>query len=100
MKTYELIQRQTLHINMGKLVDDVIDCLAADYEPEDYDQIDDIDVNEAIECAIDYQETVRLCKNYNNWNKTFSRIAYDVAEYITTHNVQHELVPIILHYIV
>lgn len=100
MKTYELVQRQRLCINMKVLVDDVIDCLESDYEPEDYGQIDDSDVTEAIECAIDYQELVRLCKDYDNWNEIFSEIAYDVAEYIKTHNVQHELVPIILRYIV
>ena len=100
MKTYELVQRQRLYINMEKLTDDVIDYLATDYEPEDYDRIDDNDVTAAIEYAVDCQENVTLCYDYDNWDEILSDIAYDVAEYIKTHNVQHELVPIILHYIV
>ena len=60
MKTYELVQRQRLYINMEKLTDDVIDYLATDYEPEDYDRIDDNDVTAAIEYAVDCQENVTL----------------------------------------
>ena len=100
MKTYELVQRQRLYINMEKLMGDVIDCLATEYEPEDYDQINNIDVESAVEYAIDRQETVRLCSEYDNWDEILSDITYDVAEYIKTHNVQHELVPIILDYMV
>lgn len=100
MKTYELVQRQTLNINMKKLANDVIDYLATYYEPEDYHLIDDNDVTAAIEDAVDGQENVGLCSEYDNWGEILSDIAYDVAEYIKTHNVQHELVPIILHYIV
>ena len=100
MKTYELVQRQRLYINMEKLMGDVIDCLATEYEPEDYDQIDNIDVERAVEYAIDRQETVALCSEYDNWDEILSDITYDVAEYIKTHNVQHELVPVILDYIV
>lgn len=100
MKTYELVQRQRLYINIERMVDDVIDYLATDYEPEDYHLIDDNDVTAAIEYAVDCQENVTLCGEYDNWDEILSDIAYDVAEYINTHNVQDELVPIILHYIV
>ena len=100
MKTYELVQRQRLYINMEKLANGMIDYLATKYEPEDYHLIDGDDVTAAIEDAVDYQENVTLRSEYDNWNEILSEIAYDVAEYIKTHNVQHELVPIILHYIV
>lgn len=100
MKTYDLIQKQRLYINMEKLVDDVIDYLATEYEPEDYDQIDNIDVESAVEYAIDCQETVTLCSEYDNWDEILSDITYDIAEYINTHNIQDDLVPIILQYIV
>lgn len=100
MKTYELIQRQRLYINMEKLVDDVVDYLATEYEPEEHDQIDSFDVESAIEYAIDCQVTITLCSEYDNWNEILEDIANDIANYINTHNIQDDLIPIILQYIV
>ena len=95
MKTYDLIQKQRLFINMEKLVGDVIDCLATEYEPEDYDQIDCVDIENAIEYAIDCQETVTLCSEYDNWNEILEDITNDIAHYIDNHDIQDDLIPII-----
>lgn len=95
MKTYELVQRQRLYINMEKLVDDVIDYLATEYEPEEYDQMDCFDIESAIEYAIDCQETVTLCSEYDNWNEILEDITNDIAHYIDSHDIQHDLIPII-----
>lgn len=95
MKTYELIQRQRLYINMEKLVDDVVDYLATEYEPEEHDQIDSFDVESAIEYAIDCQVTITLRSEYDNWNEILEDIANDIANYINTHDIQEDLIPII-----
>lgn len=95
MKTYELVQRQRLYINMEKLVGDVVEYLATEYEPEDYDQIDCVDIENAIEYAIDCQETVTLCSEYDNWNEILEDITNDIAHYIECHNIQDDLIPII-----
>lgn len=95
MKTYDLIQKQRLYINMEKLVGDVIDYLATEYEPEDYDQIDCVDIENAIEYAIDCQETVTLCSEYDNWNEILEDITNDIAHYIDSHDIQEDLIPII-----
>ena len=90
MKVYELIQVQNISIIMCELVDTVIDCLASDYGPENYSQIDDLDIYSAIEYAVDC-----LNADYDNVNEIISNIYRDMVEYIDTHNIEHDLVAII-----
>ena len=98
MKTYDLKRR--LYIDMNELVGDVIEYLATEYNPKDYDQIDDMDIENAIEYSIDCQERISFYSDSDNWDEILNEIKDDIIEYINTQNVQHELIPIILHYIV
>ena len=95
MKKYELIQIQNLYIDMWELVGTVIDYLVTDYEPENYSQIDDLDIYSAIEYAVDCQNSRILNADYDNVNEIISNIYRDMVEYIDTHHIEHDLVAII-----
>lgn len=95
MKIYELIQIQRISIVMEECVDTVIDYLATDYEPENYSQIDDLDIYSAIEYAVDEQNSCIIHADYDNWDEILSNIYRDMVEYIDTHNIKHDLVSVI-----
>ena len=100
MKKYELVQVEYIYIDTEELTNEVINYLVTDYEPENYSQIDDLDIYSAIEYAIDCQNSRIIYADYDNLNEIISNIYHDMVEYIDTHNIEHDLVPVIKNNVV
>lgn len=95
MKKYELIQVQNLYIDIEELVNEVIRYFDDVFAVEDYHLIDSVDMVCAVENAIECQDINILYSDYDNWSDIVSDVYNDMVEYIDTHHIEHDLIPVI-----